>query len=305
MKKKYNKKKILIIGKNGFFAKSFEKFFKDYDLKLIGREKDLSTINFKSVNIIINCAADIYNENEMFSSNTLLIYKILKNYLKQKSKAKIIHFGSSGEYGKSDNIISEKNLPNPSSVYAGTKAAGTLILQAFSKQFKIPSVILRSFTVYGPFENTSRILPFIFRHLLLNNKLTIYKGYHDYLYIDDLCKMIKKLINNWNIKNYGDIVNIGSGKQYSNKKILKICENITKIKASAKFSQKFNRSSHNKHYNYEIKENNPSKRRGLKLYSKTSLKNGIKKYWKNLLNNDDLRTHTMKYKNKFFTEWKN
>jgi hypothetical protein len=24
-----------------------------------------------------------------------------------------------------------------------------------------------------------------------------------------------------------------------------------------------------------------------------------------LLNNDDLRTHTIKYKNKFFTEWKN
>jgi nucleoside-diphosphate-sugar epimerase len=73
----------------------------------------------------------------MFFSNTILIYKILKNYLKQQSKAKIIHFGSSGEYGKSDNVISEKNFLNPSSVYAGTKAAGTLILQAFSKQFKI------------------------------------------------------------------------------------------------------------------------------------------------------------------------
>lgn len=70
------KKKILIIGKNGFFGRSLEKSLKFHKLKLIGRKDELEKINLKKFDVIINCAADIYNEKKMFYSNTLLVYRL-------------------------------------------------------------------------------------------------------------------------------------------------------------------------------------------------------------------------------------
>jgi len=297
------KKKILLIGKNGFFGKSLKKSLKFHNLKLIGRKDELEKINLKKFDVIINCAADIYNEKKMFYSNTLLVYRLLENYLNQKSKAKIIHFGSSGEYGNSKLSPSENQAINPCSIYAGTKAAATMLLQSFSKEFKIKSVILRTGVVYGPYENQSRLLPFIFRHLLLKNKLTIFKGHQDYLYIYDLCKIIDQLVTKWGIKGYGEIINISSGKTYENKQVLKICEKITKIKSKAKVLKSYSQSNHNKYYNYQQKALNTKKMNNLNFKSKTNIKSGILKYWNEIHKNKDLKEHTMNFTKNFFNKW--
>ena len=300
---KIKKKKILLIGKNGFFGKSLKKNLHFHKLKSLGRNDDLQKINLKNFDFIINCAADIYNERKMFNSNTLLVYKILENYINQNSKAKIIHFGTSGEYGNSKLSPSEKHLINPNSVYTGTKAAATMILQSFSREFKIPCVILRTFNVYGPFENQSRLIPFIFRHLILKNKLKIYHGYQDYFYIDDLTNIISKLIKKWNITEYGEIINLGSGKVYKNSRVLRICEKITKLKSNAKIIKKYSQSDHNKYYNYKHKALNIKKKQQLDFKTSTNIYNGIKKYWKKLQKDKDLKTHTMTYKKRFFSKW--
>ena len=69
-----------------------------------------------------------------------------------------------------------------------------MLVQAYSKQFKINSIIIRPFSIYGQYENSTRILPNIFRHFLKNKKLTMYDGYHDYVYINDLISFLEKLI---------------------------------------------------------------------------------------------------------------
>ncbi len=300
---KIKKKKILIIGKNGFFGKSLKKKLVNHKLKLLGRKDNLKKINLKKFDYIINCAADIYNEKEMFHSNTLLVYDLLEKYINQKSKAKIIHFGSSGEYGNSKISPSEKNLLKPNSVYTGTKAAATMLLQSFSSEFKIPCLIIRTFTVYGPYENQSRLIPFIFRSLIKKKKLDIYHGYQDYFYIDDLCNIINKIINKWNIKCYGEVLNLGSGKVYKNSEILKICEKITKLKSHVRFIKKFNKSNHNKYYNYEQKPLKIKFKKYLNFYNTTNIQQGIKKYWLKINEDSDLKKHTMTYKKKFFAKW--
>ena len=79
------KKKILIIGKNSFFTKNFCTKLKNNKLIKLGRKDKLSSISFKNLDLIINCAADVYDEKKMFNNNTLLVYKILKKHINEKN----------------------------------------------------------------------------------------------------------------------------------------------------------------------------------------------------------------------------
>jgi len=294
-----NKKKILIIGKNSFFYKNFKSYLKEYKLLEIGRKDKIEKVNFKNIDFIINCAADVYNEKNMFENNTHLVFKILKKYINEKSKAKIIHFGTSGEYGRLNKPAIESFAPNPETIYEGTKSAATMLVQSFTRQFNIPSIIIRPYSIYGPYENSSRIIPNIFRHFLIGDSLKIYDGYHDYYYIDDLSRLIISLIKKWKIKHCGEILNVGSGKQYSNFEVLKFCEKAVKKKAFLKRIYRFNKKYDNKIWYTKI-----NKLKKYKYQSKTSLEKGIKIYWNNVINNKDLFKHIIKYNNQPHKEWK-
>jgi nucleoside-diphosphate-sugar epimerase len=56
--------------------------------------------------------------------------------------------------------------------------------------------------------------------------MKLFHGYHDFIYINDFVKGIDTIINTDN-KPLGDIINLGSGKQYSNQEVLNLFEQIT------------------------------------------------------------------------------
>ena len=57
------KKKIILIGSNGFFGKNIINFFKKkYIIKKIYRRDSIQKINFKNYHFIINAAADVNDE---------------------------------------------------------------------------------------------------------------------------------------------------------------------------------------------------------------------------------------------------
>ena len=304
MKSKLYKKNILIIGKKGFFARSFKNLLGSHQLTLVSRKQGIKNLNLKKFHFIINCAANIYDEREMFESNTFFVYRMLKQYIDQNSKAKIIHFGTCNEYGPSKHKPSEITPLNPQSIHAGTKAAGSIILSSFSRYFKIPSIILRTYNVYGPFENPSRLISLIFRHLIFKKKLNIYKGYQDYMHIEDLSNIIEKMISSWNKNFFGEIINLGSGTQYSNIQVLKICERVTRIKSDAKIFKHFSKSSHNKKYNYKFKTCDLRKMKKYKFRINTDLQTGIEKYWLNIKKSEKLKKHILFYKKNFFRDYK-
>ena len=270
-------KKVILIGSNGFFGKNIINFFpKNIFIKKIYRKDNIDRVNFKNFDFIINSAADVYDEKKMFKNNTFLVPKVLEKILKENPKMKLIHFGSSGEYGGVEKKSDEKDLILPRTIYEGTKAAATMLVQAYSKQFKIKSIIIRPFSIYGQYENKTRILPNIFRHFVNNQKLKMYDGFHDYTYINDLILFLEKLIKKNLIKNYGEIVNFGSGKQYSNFEILKICEKIFNKKSKAIKIKKFQRIYDKKIWYADIK----ILKKKFNHNHKFSIKKGIEHYLK-------------------------
>ena len=223
------KHKIILLGARGFFGISIYKFFKnDFNIKKVYRKTNLQKINFKNYSYIINAAADVYHEQSMYKNNTLFVYKVIKKIINENKNIKLIHFGSSGEYGAVNKKLSEKDLLEPRTVYESTKSAATMLVSGYSKYYKINSIIIRPFAVYGMFENNTRIFPNFFRYFLNSQPLTIYKGFQDYVYIKDLLFFINKIIKKNLIRNYGEIVNFGRGKQYTNLEIFKLCKKYFK-----------------------------------------------------------------------------
>jgi nucleoside-diphosphate-sugar epimerase len=132
-----------------------------------------------------------------------------------------IQVGSSSEYGQKNKPMKETDLLEPNNFYAASKAAATFIAQIFSKNFLLPIVIVRPFSVYGPYEENKRFVPTIIRQLIKGDSiaLTPSTAARDFIYITDVVEALLQLAQNLK-KNVGDIVNIGTGKQYTNEEVV-------------------------------------------------------------------------------------
>ncbi|HVZ66826.1 MAG TPA: NAD-dependent epimerase/dehydratase family protein [Patescibacteria group bacterium] len=141
-----------------------------------------------------------------------------------------INTGSSSEYGLKKKPMKESDILEPLSFYAATKASATHLCYSFAKQFNKPIITFRLFSVYGRDEGKSRLIPQLINKTLNNMPISLTKGQvrHDFIYIDDVVDAYLKAIKISHKP--GEIYNIGSGKQFTNKQVLELLHKISKKK---------------------------------------------------------------------------
>lgn len=211
-------KKILITGSDGFIGKNLVEFYTNkYEVLTLNRQENIQNKLTQNPDIIINAAASIYEMDYMFDTNVLLVNTILE-YVKLNHK-KLIQIGSSAEYGKKDIPTKEGDLLEPVTYYAGTKAASSLMCQSIAKEFNLPIFIIRPYSVYGNYEKSYRLFPRLFNAFTKQQEMVLTEGYHDFIYIKDFIRGLNLFVEN-DFKDYGDIVNFGSGIQTSNADVL-------------------------------------------------------------------------------------
>lgn len=133
-----------------------------------------------------------------------------------------INTGSSSEYGIKGKPMKEADILEPVSFYAATKSSATLLCQVFSREYKKPIVTLRPFSVYGPFEEKTRFIPTIIKSVIENKtiKLTPGNERRDFIYVDDVTEIYVKAIQKGKSL-VGQILNMGTGIEYTNDEIVK------------------------------------------------------------------------------------
>jgi len=154
--------------------------------------------------IIIHLAAQagvrysIDKPRTYLSSNIMGTYNIIE--LANKIKIKHLMIASSSSvygankktpYGENDSVKLQM------SIYASTKLATESIAHSYSNIWKIPTTVLRFFTVYGPWGRPDMALFKFTKSILEGKKIDIYnKGdlYRDFTYIDDIVKGVSSLI---------------------------------------------------------------------------------------------------------------
>lgn len=215
--------KIFVTGRHGFIAKNLiQRLEKEGHMIKSSSQGDpiVDLLTEFSPEIIIHLATEGTNPDKMMEGNILLTYKILE-YCRTHPIKKLLVFGSSSEYGKKSHPLTEKDALDPRTMYEGTKACSSLLAQSYAYTYKIPTVLIRPLSIYGPNEKSHRLMTLIF-----SNKLQfLNEAYHDWTYIDDFINATVKIM----MYDGGDVfdsVNIGLGFQQSNHDVIQIAEKL-------------------------------------------------------------------------------
>ena len=160
----------------------------------------------------------------------------LLNAVSQCGAEYFINTGSSSEYGLKETSMSENDVLLPINYYGVTKATTTLLASTYSVQNKLPAVTLRLFSPYGYFEDKNRFVPTIIMSAINNKEIELSDpGFvRDFVFIDDVIDAYTYFLNGK--KYYGEIFNIGSGKQTKLGDFVKKVEKVLQKKLKIKWS---------------------------------------------------------------------
>jgi len=204
-----------------------------------------------------------------------------------KLNKKLIHVSSSEVYGDAVTVKMKENHPLlPTTIYAGSKAAGELYVRGFEKTEGLKAVIVRPFNSYGEYmrgDTYAAALPNFFNQISKKMPPEIFgdgKQTRDFTYVDDTAEGI--LLADQTKNALGETINVGQGKEVTIEKMAKLTIKtyieLTDKKIPLKLQHKKPRKGDVRRHCADI-----SKARKILGYQpKTSLEEGIKRFleWK-------------------------
>ena len=142
-----------------------------------------------------------------------------------------VQTGSSSEYGYKDHPAAEDERLEPNSHYAITKAAATHYCQFTARQRDLHAVTLRLYSIFGPYEEPTRLIPTLLVNGLagrlppLVSPLTA----RDFVYVDDAVEAMIRVASQPDLPR-GSVYNVCSGMQSSLECIVSIARKIMDIR---------------------------------------------------------------------------
>lgn len=136
--------------------------------------------------------------DDYVAANFQALLNLLEAMRKQTPK-KFLFASSSSVYGQTDTVpfSLEDRVEKQESFYGVTKRAGELMTSTYSRQFGIPSIALRFFTVYGPWGRPDMAYYKFAESIMKNKPIELYNFgdmQRDFTYIDDIVDGIMKAL---------------------------------------------------------------------------------------------------------------
>jgi nucleoside-diphosphate-sugar epimerase len=168
--------------------------------------------------------SNMLDQINMLEFGLKVTYSLLHAAHQHKIK-RFIQVNSSTEYGLSDQPHCETDRLEPYTIRGVSKAASTLLCRQFSRQHHMPVVILRLYSIYGPWEQTDRLIPITCKAILQDHSIQLTQPgiMHDWIFIQDVLEACMAAGNR--DLPYGEIINIGTGEQHTNEEVVHtLCE---------------------------------------------------------------------------------
>ncbi len=249
--------KFLVTGGLGFIGSNFiKKLFEDIpecsvrnvdagfygsnekNLDIIKNEKNYEFINgniedfhlmdkmISDSDIIINFAAESFVDRSIADAKPFLDSNIIGTYnileVLKKHKKKMIHISTDEVFGSLENSSAdEMSRFNPSSPYASSKACAELLINSYNITYGLDCIITRCTNNYGPQQFPEKLIPKTILLAQRNERIPIYgsgKNIRDWIYVDDHCDAILKVIKNGK---KGQSYNISANNEIDNITIVK------------------------------------------------------------------------------------
>ena len=146
----------------------------------------------------------------ILSSNILGTANLL-DAVERHADCTFVNLGSSSEYGWCDHPMRETDSLHPRSDYGVSKAAATLLCQSESYRGK-PVVTVRLFSVYGPWEDPTRLASYVMGCCRRGESPCVGDGHQprDFIYIDDVIDLLRIAAESRHLP--GTILHAGTGR---------------------------------------------------------------------------------------------
>lgn len=171
---------------------------------------------------------------EAYINNNILATQRLLEATKKVSLKSFIFASSSSVYGDCELPMKEDRLLSPVSPYGVSKLACESLCYSYWKNFEIPVVSLRYFTVYGPRQRPDMAFHKFIRAMLRGDEITIYgdgNQTRDFTYIEDAVKA-NFLVMEKDCS--GEVFNIGGGTHTKVNEVTGLLEKLIGKKARIK-----------------------------------------------------------------------
>ena len=171
------------------------------------------------------------SEFDRYVRDNILATQRLLETLKQLEIERLVFACSSSVYGDAEVFpTKETTLPRPVSPYGMTKLAAEHLTMVYLRNFGIPAVSLRYFTVYGPRQRPDMGFSRFMQALLNDEEIEIFgdgEQTREFTYVSDAVEGTVKAAT---ADVTGQILNIGGGSRVTVNRVLDTLEDISRMK---------------------------------------------------------------------------
>lgn len=162
-----------------------------------------------------------------YARDNILATQRLLEAVKERPLRKFVYASSSSVYGDAEAFpTSEAALPRPVSPYGVTKLAAEHLVQLYWRNYGVPAVSLRYFTVYGPRQRPDMAFHRFIRWALAGEPIQVYgdgEQTRDFTFVDDA---VAANVAAGLSPEAGRVFNIGGGSQASVNQVLAIISTL-------------------------------------------------------------------------------
>jgi len=227
-------------------------------------------------------------EFERIHSTNYLSFILMMEEIAELNLFAYIHAGSSSEYGLNASGPSESGAMIPNSHYAVSKAATSQAITFYGKAKGIPVVNLRLYSVYGAYEDSSRLIPVLCEQSM-RGKLPVLahpEVTRDFIHVDDVVVAFVDAVLHMCPEIAGESFNIGTGIQTSLSSLANISKKLFDIQEEPEFNLEVGRT-----WDVDSWYANPEKAKNMLGWSaKVKLEDGLvntQNWWRVYLANAD------------------
>ena len=168
-------------------------------------------------------------EFEEYTHHNILATQRLLEAARGKGLRRFVYASSSSVYGEAASLpMREEYLPAPLSPYGVSKLAAEHLCLLYHRNFGVPAVALRFFTVYGPGQRPDMAFHRFIRAALAGESLTLYgsgEQTRDFTYVGDIVEA--NLAAAQADGTAGRVYNLGGGSRVSVNEVLKRIGSLT------------------------------------------------------------------------------
>lgn len=224
------KKSVLLTGSSGFIGKNLVHFFDDsYKTICYNREQNERKIEADYVIHLAGIAHDTRNsfkENDYYTANTELTKIVFDNFLKSNAEVFIFFSSVKAVADEFTGELTETTLPKPKTHYGKSKLLAEQYIHSISMPQHKRVYIIRPCMIHGKDNkgNLRLLYQFVKRGIIW--PLGSYDNARSYCSIDNLCFIVKELLENDQIES--GIYNIADDMPISTNQLINLiaeCQN--------------------------------------------------------------------------------